>query len=500
MDHLVAVNDSSQSIKSPSIQDTDVYVIRNRSELLRRAKDIHIPIHGSVTITLMAKYFIDSKYFQRLIRLNQLGGCDTIFPGAKHTRFEHSIGTYYLATRLINKIKSESDNCKIVEWLNDIPELKSHYEYKDTTTAPGLDQWVMELVKIAALCHDIGHGPYSHTFDDIFIKNSDLADHPMARHEQRSCMLVETIVRESHVLSKFITNADILFIQSLIDPSPEQKGFIYQIVSNELNGLDVDKFDYINRDALHSGIKSGFDFPRLIDAVLVIDNNIVYPEQAEYDIYNMFTTRHAMHQKLYGHKGVISVQYIIIEMMTIINKVLDIAGSITDPKRFVKLTDGYILYYVDFILDMRHDKMNPFKDKLIDADYDNLEMLQSRMQTHNLYPHVGTLSTKNKIDLGGLFDDDKHMIYQNKIGYVSGNKKNPLDNVYVYKTKDFFVNRFNAKMYKINKTEISNIMPENYQEYVLMVFRRDRDPDGLTKDKELFQSFKDTLNDGKLIC
>ena len=469
------------------------YLIRSRAELLRKAKDIHIPIHGSVSITLLAKYFIDNKYFQRLDKLKQLGTCDVIFPGAKHTRFEHSIGTYFLADRLMTRIKLESDNCKMVEWLEHIPELKKHYTIEDSTTSPGLDYWIIELIKIAALCHDVGHGPYSHVFDDAFINNSYLKNHPMATHEQRSCMLVERIVKESSILSKFVTDDDIKFIQSLIDPEKNRTGFVYQIVSNNLNGLDVDKFDYINRDAHHIGIKNGFDFSRLIDSVLVIDNKIVYPEQAEHDIYILFMTRHSMHRRVYNHKGVVSSQYIVTEIMAIVDKVINISESILDPNKFIKMTDSYILNYMEYILEMKNSETDPFKGKLTETDYSNLEILKLRLQTHNLYVHIGTISTKKEIDIKKEFGDNNHIIHKNKVGYVSGDKLNPLDSINIYKTKDFFINRFNAKSYKINKTEISHIIPDTYQEYITMVFRRDRDPNGIITDKELFQSIKESI-------
>ncbi|VBB18054.1 HD phosphohydrolase [Yasminevirus sp. GU-2018] len=481
------------------------YDIRSRSELLRKAKEINVPVHGSVNLTLMAQCFIDNKYFQRLKYLKQLGTCNFIFPGATHTRFEHSVGTYYLADRLMQRILTSSDNCRMTEWLDKIPELKSHYQNnmskdapKGDVFGPGLNMWVVELIKIAALCHDVGHGPYSHLFDDVFIKNSNLSEHPMATHESRSCEIVARIVKESEILSKYVTNDDVKFIQSLIDPPQEATGFVYQIVSNNLNGLDVDKYDYINRDALHTGVKSGFDFARLVDAVLVIDDKICYTEQANHDIYTLFTTRHEMHRRVYGHKGVVSAQYIMIDIMKILDKVIKITESITDLNRFVQMTDDYILNCMNIVLDMRSLPINPFKDLLTETDYERLADLQHRVQTHDLYSHVGTLLTREKIDVSKDFvnideDDPTYMIHKSKVGFVSGNKLNPLDRIYVYKTKDLFMNGHNVKAKRINKTDITHIIPDTYQEYITMVYRRDRDIEALFRDKEVFQRIRDSL-------
>jgi HD superfamily phosphohydrolase len=468
--------------------------VLTRADLLKNTKYINVPLYGSIPISLMAKYFIDNRYFQRLKELKQLGTCDFIFPGATHTRFEHSIGTYYLADRMLSRIRTSSDKITINEWLQKIPELKIHYNSNhDQIASPGLNMWISELIKIAALCHDVGHGPYSHLFDDIFVKNSKYKDHKYASHEQRSCEIIRLIVGESEILSKFITSDDIKFIQDIIDPKPHMDGFVYQIVSNNLNGLDVDKYDYINRDAYHTGIKSGFDCFRLIDFVLIIDNIIVYPEQSEYEIYNLFTTRHAMHRRVYGHKGVVSAQNIIIDVMMILDKVLNIGESITNMETFIKMTDSYVLNYIDFILDVENQSVNPFSKILSVEDYLKLKELKLRLQTHNLYPHIGTLVTKQISNIYDMFKSDNYIIYRSKIGFVSGNKSNPLNKIYVYKTKELFDDGSEIKAHLIDKSEISHIIPEIYQEYITMVFRKDRDPHGILQDKEIFQNIKDNV-------
>lgn len=481
------------------------YIIRTKAELLRKTKEISIPFHGSVSITMMAKCFIDNRFFQRLYNLKQLGTCDYIYPGAKHTRGEHSIGTYYLADRIINRIKVTSDECKMMEWLSKIPELKTHFEMKEFND--GLNNWIMELIKIAALCHDIGHGPYSHMFDDAFIKNSAYENHPMSTHEARSCAIVEMIVYESEILSKYLTRDDIKFVQSLIDSDYKsdynlyangeykRDGFVYQIVSNNINGLDVDKYDYIGRDTLHTGIKNGFDHTRLIDAVLVIDDRITYPEQAEHDIYNLFSTRHLLHRILYGHKGVVAAQYIICEIMKIIDKVIEISKSITDFNKFILMTDQYIINYMNFILEMKNIIPNPFQDRLTETDYVNLKELQIRLQNHNLYPHIGTILSCYELEISDTivnkFNDENHMIFKSKVGFVSGEKSNPLDRIYIYKTKEAFIHGSNVKAHLIKKKDISFIISDVYQEYITMIFRKDNELKDIFSDKEKFQKIRE---------
>ena len=133
----------------------------NREELIRIIKDINVPVHGLVSLSRLAKEIIDNKYFQRLRRMKQLGICEYVFPSAKHSRFEHSIGTYKLAGILLTRIYNVTDNRLLLEWINNNKILG---EIKEEGIL-----WVFELIKIAGLCHDLGHGPFSHMFDDCFV-------------------------------------------------------------------------------------------------------------------------------------------------------------------------------------------------------------------------------------------------------------------------------------------------------------------------------------------
>jgi HD superfamily phosphohydrolase len=478
--------------------------ITHKAQLLAKVKEIVIPVHNCVPLTLMAKLFIDNKYFQRLKNIKQLGVCNFIYPGANHSRFEHSIGTYYLCDRLINRIQGFEKKEKIHKWLSQIPVLQ--YHYSDTSNKNiilngtgnveynnyGLDNWVGELVKIAGLCHDIGHGAYSHVFDDQFIKNTSNKNHPNAHHEQRSCEIISKIVKNCSILSEHMSDDDIKFIQSLINPSDNDTGFIYEIVSNSRNSLDVDKYDYILRDSYHTSIATGFQMNRLVDSIIIIDNKIAYPEQAVNDVHTLFQSRYKMFKTVYCHKGVISAQFIISELITILDKYFNIANMIIDMDVFINLTDDYIICLMHmFLMSCDSSEKPSINGVPIDPnDTIKVKEISTRIKTHKLFSHVGTITSKTYMYLDPHFNDNDHYIYKNKIGFVSGNKKNPLDEIYVYQTKELLVNNNEINCTKISKNDISQLSPESYQEHLVIIFSKSDDKQKIYNDRKVFHNMK----------
>lgn len=443
-------------------------------DLCSENKSINDTLYGSVSLTKFAVEVIDTFQFQRMRKLNQLGSCNYVFQNAVHTRFEHSIGTYALSKQMTRNLSNNTQKFQMDKYLRNIPHLSSYINENYKNKVCRFDEYLQELINIAALCHDLGHGAFSHIFDDEFVNKTHLKNHENSIHETRSGLMLEKIVSESDLLSQYVCKDHIDFIKLLINPTSDCRGFVYQIVSNNVNSLDVDKFDYITRDTRVLGIKSSFDYKRLIDHALVIDNNISYPEQCASDIYNLFATRHQMHKRVYAHKGVIAAQLMLTDIMIGIDPIIHITDSILDVNDFCNITDTYILECLSFVKHMNIS--NEHKDKI-----ENAEKILNRLKKHDLYCSVAQIVSKkplclNKDVIFSEYQDELQdiVLFQSTIGYVSGNKSNPLDNIFVYKTKNKNEG-FSLSAQKQSKESISYLVGDTYQEHLNIIFYKKTD-------------------------
>ncbi|XP_035827017.1 deoxynucleoside triphosphate triphosphohydrolase SAMHD1, partial [Aplysia californica] len=258
------------------------------------------PIHGHISLHPACVAIVDTQQFQRLRYIKQLGVCYYVYPGASHNRFEHSIGVCYLAGQLLRSIKDNQP--KLVDAIRD----------KDIL-----------CVEIAGLCHDLGHGPFSHLFDQKFMPAATGREW---KHEDASALMFDYLIeknklmKDDGVLKKYGLDAqDIKFIKEQIvgppagiegewqmEGRPKEKGFLYEVVANKRNGIDVDKWDYFARDCHHLGIANSFDHARVMKFARVLQDKgnwqICVRDNLIDDIYQMFLTRYRLHCCAYQHK------------------------------------------------------------------------------------------------------------------------------------------------------------------------------------------------------
>ena len=367
---------------------------------------IYDNIHGYITVDDLAKSIIDTPEFKRMQNIHQTGILYMVFPSATHTRFEHSIGTYHLAKLMIKKLSEKH------------PELNITDE-------------IIMLVSIAGLCHDLGHLIYSHLFDECFLKKLDNYNElkqltKNVHHENRSCFLLNYIVNTYNVcLSKNQLNV----INDLINPSESNYNnwdkkyqigeWIFQIISNPITSIDVDKFDYLLRDTHSVGLKFSFNYSRIIEDARIIDNNICYSSNCSEDIYHMFFIRYRLHHQIYNHKAVKSLEILIIKILFEINKEINLVEYILDVDKMCLLTDPFIWFQQnnknikELILNI-HNRNIP---KLI---YEDISL------EYKIYYNIECILKKK-------FDIDKYEIIRFTIGYDKYN--NPLNNIKFYNNK-----------------------------------------------------------------
>ncbi|XP_070190105.1 deoxynucleoside triphosphate triphosphohydrolase SAMHD1-like [Littorina saxatilis] len=289
------------------------------------------PVHGHLELPPLCVAIIDTPQFQRLRFLKQLGGVYFVYPGAAHNRFEHCLGVCHLAGKLTRALKDRQQDL-------------------------GITEADILCVQIAGLCHDLGHGPFSHVFDKDVVTR--IRPDIIWKHEDASAHLFRYMVETNNLDGVFkehgVNTDDYDFILKLISGERPKssnrhlrsdKAFLYDIVANERSGVDVDKWDYLKRDCHQLGIPSSFDHTRFIQFARVIGvkenkddlQQICFRDKEAYDMYEMFHTRFALHRKAYQHKVVQSVQLMLVEAMVEAEKFIIILGN--DKKRRFKISE-----------------------------------------------------------------------------------------------------------------------------------------------------------------
>ena len=376
-------------------------------------KQIYDPVHGFITLSPLMVSILDTSEFQRLRDLKQLGATYFVFPSATHTRLEHSLGVSFLAGETMRALQGAQ------------PELK-------------INARTTELVQIAGLIHDLGHGPFSHLYD-LYIRKKEEPE-----HEERGCEIFKKMVTDYKLP---ITDEEMAQILKMICPNPDDN-WLYQIVANALNDIDVDKIDYIMRDSYHLGLQTGGEFRRIITQCRVIDGIICYPQKVQYDIYGLFAARYRLHKQVYNHHAVVAYEFMIIDILKEIMK--------TNPP-FMDMTDSIVSCRLH----------SAFKNKLkAMAERKHWRMVIEKRYDQNALSQCDT-DIKYVLELEKQ-DPPTYKIHRHTIGFVSGNKSNPLENIWLYGNSQPDIK------FKLNPKESSFIIPEQYQETIMRIYIKDK--------------------------
>ncbi|WXG40678.1 MAG: HD domain-containing protein [Candidatus Freyarchaeum deiterrae] len=309
------------------------------------------PIFGYINISYDEKKIIDAEPVQRLRRIRQLAGSEYVYPAGVHTRFEHSLGTMYLAEQLLNSLAQKVE----------------------------IDPLEITMAKIASLLHDVGHGPYSHIFEALLLR------HLEKTHED----FTSWMIRNSELNDIISTlGLDTEKIARLAVGKLEEKNrlFLDQIISS---AVDVDKFDYCLRDSYHTGGDFGsIDIFRLIYTMDLLDENLAVNLNSISTLETFFVARLELFKTIYFHKASRAAQIMLETAMEKANEQLEFMNfeSVYD---YLKL-DDYTMWTMLEQCEASKEIINCLKNrKLLKVAYERISFAKDEA--------FSTIITKDKI-------------------------------------------------------------------------------------------------------
>ncbi len=273
-------------------------------------KIIRDSIHGNIKVDGFFIDLIETPEIQRLTNIKQLGLAHLVFPGAHHTRLEHSLGTFHMATMLADSLHLTIDE--------------------------GIS------LKCASLLHDIGHGPFSHTLESILrdslnvdhvdlTKKLVLGTYSIFHDDEQQYLTASSFNSVPEVLENY--NIDSALITQMIGGTVKEKTYLGQL----LNGaIDVDQLDYLIRDSYYTGVAYGMiDSQRFFQTLGFHDNHLVILRKGVSAVENVLMARALMYSSVYFHKTVR-----IAELM--LSKAIEMMPNI-DPLSYFKMTDEELM-------------------------------------------------------------------------------------------------------------------------------------------------------------
>ena len=259
--------------------------------------EIRDPVHGLVSFNGLEKSIIDSQPFQRLKNIHQLSWTHYVYPGATHTRFEHSIGVMHNVTRFIERLRSYPDDSETRKILD--------------TYFPDKDEFIRlrKIFRLAGLLHDIGHAPFSHASEELF---PDLSGKKMA-HEDYTDVIIRRELKEifENSFDRGLNEYNIQAYEVADAYSGKDPKWVF--LKELLDGpIDADRCDYLLRDSLHLGVRYGiFDLERMINTmVLYVSDHeesenlsmVHIDETGKDSAASLIIARHMMFSQVYFHK------------------------------------------------------------------------------------------------------------------------------------------------------------------------------------------------------
>ena len=334
--------------------------------------DIIDPIHDFVRVYDNELKIIDTPIFQRLRRIRQLSGAHLIYPGAQHTRFEHSLGVMHIASMAGQALAEKG-----IVSSDDIQNLR-----------------------LAGLLHDIGHGPFSHLFEEIFEEKRKISHEDLGRD-----IILKTeigdIISKNGFDKKLITK--LAFGDSKLQ-------FMNEIISG---ALSADIMDYLLRDGYFTGAEHAkIDHHRLTHSLDVYKNKLALDKSSLVNFETMMISRFQMFKAVYFHKTVRAGEVMLLEAMDLAEDELGLSSMNLDE--YLKLSDDVILAK---LLNLPEHNSKLKASKKIATDYLNRNLFKSVFEStltgkaitkKRMQELRGEISKKSKIDINEIFVDSSN--------------------------------------------------------------------------------------------
>lgn len=327
---------------------------------MKFAMEINDPVHGFIGITETEAKIINSLPYQRLRRIKQLSGGHFVYPTAEHTRFSHCIGVMYLAGLSGRRLLSQM----------------------------GLGNQKLQEVRIAGLLHDLGHGPFSHVFEEVLIEKRGM------NHED----VTEWMILKSELGD--LLEADGISKKRIGDlVRGRQKTKKDKIIAGIVAGqIDSDKMDYLIRDSFYCGVNYGLvDIHRLIDSIEISkDYQMQFDIAARGALESFLVARYEMFLNVYYHKTVRSVEVMLVKLIDAADKVLGFT-SFSSPEEFLELDDMSLISRVRNIDPSESEDAKEAKKmvNLLDSRVLYKSVFEKVIHTQERF--VSKILTKNKV-------------------------------------------------------------------------------------------------------
>ncbi|MCD6248454.1 MAG: HD domain-containing protein [Hadesarchaea archaeon] len=308
---------------------------------MTREKIIHDPVHGSIRLSGLVLDLVDTLEVQRLRRIHQLGFANLVFPGANHARFEHSLGVAYLVQRVSHEL--------------------------------GLPPQEKDLLISAAMLHDIGHPPYSHTLECLMLEHIGM-NHMELAGEVLKGKLKMCAPEETEKLTKLgVPSAAEVLSDHGLDPEElshlllgeHEKPYLSQIIHSD---VDVDQMDYLLRDSHFTGVALGkIDIDRLLRTLRVHQNRLAIANKGVEAVEGLLTARALMHSSVYFHHTTRTAELM---LANAVDRAIAEGGPVT-KENFYKMGDEELMerlyetggYPRDIVVRLRYRQL--FKPALV---------------------------------------------------------------------------------------------------------------------------------------